>query len=301
MISVIIPYYNKPKTINRAIKSVISQTFTDWELIIIDDCSDISLIELEFTKDSRIRIFVNEQNLGPGPTRQRGLDMAKGEYVAFLDADDWWGDCFLLSSYEALVEDVNKKYAGTWCISQTRYKHETVLRRYSEMEHVNIRETILKYARPWQTGSILWRKECCGNWGNLSTNQDYFFEISSSEKCNQLLKINEVMYFVDQTQGNHRGDIVPGLKQCENTYQLFLHFSKQHKTSLNLKYRMMLFHRLIRSLLKVLEVQTDEKIRNNYWADIERIFWISKLFFRTPFMLKLSHKVMQHTSLRIYF
>jgi teichuronic acid biosynthesis glycosyltransferase TuaG len=135
LISVVIPYYNKTNTIHRSIKSVFDQTYSNWELILIDDASDIPLSEIYKVEDKRIKILINEQNLGPGPTRQRGLDLAKGEYIAFLDADDWWAGNFLSKSHSTLKKFGQNKYAGTWCISETKYKDRTVLRRYSEMEH----------------------------------------------------------------------------------------------------------------------------------------------------------------------
>jgi len=94
LVSVVIPLYNAQKYINETIESVINQTYTNWELLVVDDCSTDNSIELvkEFeNKDSRIRLIESETNFG-GPARPRniGIDNAKGEYIAFLDADDVW-------------------------------------------------------------------------------------------------------------------------------------------------------------------------------------------------------------------
>lgn len=89
------PAYNVIDTIKESIESVISQTYTEWELIIIDDCSKdntINIVKEYIEKDKRIKLFKNKKNLGVAKTRNKGLDEANGDYIAFLDADDSWAD-----------------------------------------------------------------------------------------------------------------------------------------------------------------------------------------------------------------
>jgi len=88
--SIVIPLYNKEKYIGRALKSVLSQTFTDWECIIVDDGStDQSLEVVSKFKDSRIKV-VRQKNSGPSAARNRGAKEARAEWIALLDADDYW-------------------------------------------------------------------------------------------------------------------------------------------------------------------------------------------------------------------
>lgn len=90
MFSVVIPLYNKEKYILRAIDSVLSQNFTDFEIIIVDDGStDNSLKAIESISDSRIRI-IKQPNQGVGSARNKGMIEAKYDWIAFLDADDAW-------------------------------------------------------------------------------------------------------------------------------------------------------------------------------------------------------------------
>lgn len=90
-ISVIMPVYNASKYLREAIDSVLNQTFTDFELLILNDCStdDSAEIIKEYAqKDTRIRFMDQEQNLGPSLLRNKGIENATGNYIALLDADD---------------------------------------------------------------------------------------------------------------------------------------------------------------------------------------------------------------------
>jgi hypothetical protein len=90
-VSVVIPTCNRPELLKRAIRSVLAQTFQDFEIIVVDDGMKVRAKDaaLGFS-DPRIRYIENETSLGGGGTRNRGIDEAKGEYIAFLDDDDEW-------------------------------------------------------------------------------------------------------------------------------------------------------------------------------------------------------------------
>ena len=93
LVSVIIPYYRKKQYISRALKSVTDQSYKKLEIIIVyDDSSrdDLKFIRHISSKDKRIKIFINKKNLGAGLSRNLGIKKSKGEYVAFIDADDLW-------------------------------------------------------------------------------------------------------------------------------------------------------------------------------------------------------------------
>lgn len=88
-ISVIMPLYNAEKYVRYAVESILNQSFKDFELIVIDDCSkDASLEEVLKLKDSRIRIFENRHNQGIAFSRNRGIQNARGQYIALMDDDD---------------------------------------------------------------------------------------------------------------------------------------------------------------------------------------------------------------------
>lgn len=91
MISIIMPAHNAAAHIQAAIDSVLAQSFTDFELLILDDCStDQTVALVQSYTDPRIQLHVLETNLGAAGTRNYGIRQAKGRYVAFLDSDDCW-------------------------------------------------------------------------------------------------------------------------------------------------------------------------------------------------------------------
>ncbi|TAE95096.1 MAG: glycosyltransferase family 2 protein [Runella slithyformis] len=93
LISIIVPVYNCQYFLSATIESVIAQTYKNWELFIIDDCSLDNSFEIAISyqlKDERIKVLKNKSNSGQAFTRNQGLDVANGRFIAFLDSDDLW-------------------------------------------------------------------------------------------------------------------------------------------------------------------------------------------------------------------
>lgn len=93
LVSVIMPMYNAQQYIAMTIDSVIAQTYENWEMIIVDDCSVDGCDEIVknyIKKDNRIHYYRNEQNMGVAATRNCAIMYARGQYIAFLDSDDLW-------------------------------------------------------------------------------------------------------------------------------------------------------------------------------------------------------------------
>ena len=107
-VSVIIPVYNVEPYIARCVESLRGQTMRDLEFIFVDDCSTDGSMEAVRTwaaEDPRVRILENERNLGSGPSRNRGIEEACGEYLNFVDADDWVSPDFYRLLYAAATAD----------------------------------------------------------------------------------------------------------------------------------------------------------------------------------------------------
>ena len=91
LVSIITPSYNTARFIGETIQSVINQTYQNWEMLIVDDCSKDNTKEIvESFKDKRIKFFSNEKNSGAAISRNTALRKAKGKWIAFLDSDDLW-------------------------------------------------------------------------------------------------------------------------------------------------------------------------------------------------------------------
>lgn len=122
LVSIIMPAYNAAKTIEKSIDTVLKQTYPNWELIIVDDCSkDDTLRMLEkYNDNSKIKVIANEVNSRAAITRNNGLKLAQGQYVAFLDSDDLWTSdklekqiaflnskkaCFVFTAYDCIDEN----------------------------------------------------------------------------------------------------------------------------------------------------------------------------------------------------
>lgn len=93
LVSIVIPVYNSEKFLKDTIKTVEEQTYTNWELIFVDDCSkdnSVKIIQNEGEKNPKVKLIELEQNSGAAIARNAGINAAKGRYIAFLDADDLW-------------------------------------------------------------------------------------------------------------------------------------------------------------------------------------------------------------------
>ena len=117
LVSVIMPNYNGAKYIKESIDSVLAQTYQNWELIIVDDCStDNSLEVIAEYQDERIKVYKNEQNSGAAVSRNRALQEAKGKWIAFLDSDDLWLP-------EKLEKQIKFMQENNYFFTYTNYEH----------------------------------------------------------------------------------------------------------------------------------------------------------------------------------
>ena len=117
LVSIIMPSYNTAKYISESIESVLKQTYANWELIIVDDCStdETDDVVKSYLSDARIHYLKNEKNSGAAVSRNYALREAKGKWIAFLDSDDLWHP-------EKLEKQIEFMVNGSYHFSYTNYE-----------------------------------------------------------------------------------------------------------------------------------------------------------------------------------
>ena len=184
LVSIIIPTYNRPKYLKRAIGSTLNQTYENLEIIIIDDCStqDISTVVNEF-QDNRIKYFKNTTNQGSVFSRNRGLSICTGEYVNFLDDDDE----ILPQKIEfqlAKFKESNVENLGVVSCDM-EYKRKDINTLKKNHLKGNIYKKLLKQYCIYGIHSMLIKKEFSPKFDlNLKSSQEYDLSIKLARKCN---------------------------------------------------------------------------------------------------------------------
>jgi len=147
MVSIIMPAYQAAVTIAESIKSVLAQTFDDWEMIIVNDASTdntTGIVEAYADKDSRIRLFTNETNQGVAATRNYGVSLAKGQYVAFLDSDDLWHEDKLKKQLHFMIEnDAAISYTATAYLYEETLSNHVLAVKFKLSSHELLRHNLM--------------------------------------------------------------------------------------------------------------------------------------------------------------
>ena len=146
LVSIITPLFNCEKFIRETIESVISQDYTNWEMIIVDDCSNDKSIEIVnqlMSVDNRIQLIKNKTNKGAGDSRNLAIKKAKGEFIAFLDSDDIWSPNklsihlqFMINNNSAFshtsygyIDELGNKIMSTFNVSKYPVNYTDLLKR----------------------------------------------------------------------------------------------------------------------------------------------------------------------------
>lgn len=217
LVSIIMPSYNTANYIGDSIASVLNQTYKNWELIIVDDCSsdDTDEVLAKYLYDERIRCFKNETNSGAAVSRNRALREARGKWIAFLDSDDLW----LPEKIEKQVKFMKDNgYAFTFTDYRICLNGEWLPYIITGPNVVNKRK-MYNYCY-FSTITVMYDREKIGliQIANLRKNNDYAMWLKVIEKSNAYRLPECLSYYI-----KHEGSVSSGnkMKLIKWHYKLF--------------------------------------------------------------------------------
>jgi len=234
LVSIIMPNYNGQDYIADTIESIINQTYRNFELIIIDDCStddSINIIKRFQKKDSRIKLFQLNQNSGrPAIPRNYGIKYANGDYIAFIDSDDIWHK----QKLEIQLSIMKKNGVSFSCTSLKNFKNikdieKIYLKKFNEkisIEYLSFNKLLKKNTIP--NSSVIIKKNILKNVKFIEDMrykaiEDYHLWLKISEKGIKILKINNTLLFYRLSQNSISKSKLSMLKKI---YMLYSEYEK---------------------------------------------------------------------------
>jgi len=196
LVSIIIPTHNRPEKLQRCLQSVLEQTYFRFEVFVIDDASSEAF---EYKKDIRVQVIQNAKNYGPGPSRNIGLQQANGEFIAFLDSDDFWETNFLEITVAALIQNPSAAMVYVNGYDVDEYGEILSIRRNKVKQLKAILPEILINNRHWGTGGCLWRKNDIQDirWIDSRAWEDYAFDIDVALHNNTIVAVDKNLVYYD--------------------------------------------------------------------------------------------------------
>lgn len=190
MFSVIIPNFNRAETVMVAIHSVLNQTYDDFEIIVVDDCSsDNSVLEISKIKNPKLKLLKLDKNSGAARARNYGVSHAKGELISFLDSDDYYEPEFLEESSKVLFNS-EPKIGFMWTGVKYHYPNRTYNRSWIPHRKKNAYFTFLHNLQIGSGSGITVKKqaflECGGFNDNLPAAEDTDFFLKITQKYDYL-------------------------------------------------------------------------------------------------------------------
>lgn len=227
IVSVIVPVYNTEKYLERCVNSILSQSFSDFELLLIDDgSSDASgiICDRYAQKDKRVRVF-HKENAGVSSARNMGLDKARGEWIAFVDSDDFLHphtlDVFnvdMESSIDVIEIPYKRKNQS---ITYSSYLSDSAIEVYYANNFRN--SACLKYYKRSLIGKIRFVK-------NLKIGEDAVFVLSVLLQSKGIYASRLGYYFYNETPGSAMDSVLGGsIDLLEKQHDLIFHFILQNK------------------------------------------------------------------------
>ena len=224
-VSIILPYYKKREFIKETLNSIINQSYKDFEVIIIYDdesAEDLDFIENLIVNDDRIKLIVNNKNLGVGPSRNIGINNSIGSYLAFIDGDDLWKD-------DKLIKQISFMEENNYLISHTSYEiinTEGKKLSYRIAEDLNFKK-LLKSCNIGLSSVILKKELLKDNlrFANLKTKEDFVLWLKISENGNTIYGLKDNLLFWRKTKNSLSSSTIRKLIDGFLVYYKYLGFN----------------------------------------------------------------------------
>lgn len=246
LVSIITPTYNCGKFIEETIKSVESQTYKNWEMIIVDDCSTDNteeIVKKYISINSRIKYFKLEKNSGAAVARTRAMELANGEYMAFLDSDDLWTP----EKLERQLEYMKKNNYAFTCTNylQIDEQSNSLGKIIKTVPKVNYNRLLLDC--PVGNSSVMYNVKIMGK-----------FKVPNIKKRNddalwlQMLKKEKYIYGLDEVLMKYR---IRQNSISSNKLQLIKYHWKLYREIEHLSIIRSLFHIMYWCMIKLLKIK----------------------------------------------
>lgn len=230
-ISIIIPTYNRPDQLNRAIRSILNQHYQNFEIIIVDDGSETDTLGVvEKFDDSRLTYIKHDTNRGGSAARNTGISSSRGEFIAFLDDDDEWEPEKLQLQIE-YIENKSDDWVGVFCQSQNKRENsvveylENIIDRSINSDTIRkeggtelIADIMMKRFRHGGTSTLMIRTETINQIGGFDESYDRHQDI---EFLIRLLKTGKLGH-IDKPLVTHHHSSDPTVEQVERSNLLYL-------------------------------------------------------------------------------
>jgi glycosyltransferase involved in cell wall biosynthesis len=197
VVSVVIPAYNASHHIPKAIDALLKQTFEGWEAIVVDDCScdDPAAALLPYAADPRIRLIRRSENGGASAARNTGIQLARGRFIAFLDADDTWLPRKLEMQVDAVLAqpEPDRVFCVTRTIVSLTANRHLIRPLRGKVAHERMDEFIFVSAGFCQTSSFFVSKKLARQitWRSLPIGEDHMFAIDACATGAEYLLVDE--------------------------------------------------------------------------------------------------------------
>jgi len=226
-VSIIMPYFNKKKFIKASIDSVLMQSFQNFEIIIIYD--DINLDDYQFIKnfeklDNRIKVIKNMHNLGPGLSRNKGIEVSTGKYIAFLDCDDIWEKDKLKYQIDFMLQN---KYILTFSSYNIINSKDQLIGSRKAKKTISYNDLI--WSCDIGLSTVILKKDVFNDYcrfPDLKTKEDYVLWLKLTQKNQNFFGLDRPLTKWRKLDKSQSSNLLQKMKDGFKVYNNYLKFNK---------------------------------------------------------------------------